>query len=76
MYCSKLTEAEVREIRRRYDAGGVKQTELAKEYEVSKHTISLIVKRHTWKHVTDSEHGIEEVRLHLCAAAAALTASR
>jgi hypothetical protein len=46
-----LTEQQVREIRSRYDAGGVKQITLAREYGVSKDTMSSLVRRKLWKHV-------------------------
>lgn len=48
---AKLTDEEVREIRRRYDAGGVFQHQLAKEFGVSQRTICLIVRREGWTHV-------------------------
>jgi hypothetical protein len=42
---SILTEELVREIRKKWNAGGVYQSELAKEYRVSPATISLVVNR-------------------------------
>lgn len=48
---AKLTESQVREIRRRYAAGGVSQRQLGAEYGVSQMPISYIVRRVTWKHV-------------------------
>jgi hypothetical protein len=48
---AKLTPAQVREIRRRYDAGEARQVPLAKEYGVSQRVISLIVRRETYKDV-------------------------
>lgn len=58
---SKLTEAQVIEIRRRYDAapktprgrvlGPDSQPKLAKEFNVSTMTIGLITQRKTWLHV-------------------------
>jgi hypothetical protein len=41
----KLTDAEVTEIRSRYEAGGIRQKELAVEYGVKQSTISLLVSR-------------------------------
>lgn len=46
-----LTEDQVREIRDRYEAGGVKQAELADEFGVSRSNISLIVIRKNWRGV-------------------------
>ncbi len=43
-HASRLTDHEVREIRRRYALGGVRQTDLAKEFGVSQRTISLITR--------------------------------
>jgi hypothetical protein len=50
---AKLTDDAVREIRRRYAAGDVSQTALAKEYGVSQTVIFHLLKRNTWKHVED-----------------------
>jgi hypothetical protein len=50
--CAKLTEAKVREIRRRYAAGGVTQAALAAEYGVGYGGIQGVISRKTWKHVT------------------------
>jgi hypothetical protein len=47
----KLTELQVVEIRRRYAAGGVYQTELAREFGVDPHSISCIVRFKNWKHL-------------------------
>lgn len=46
---AKLTWADVLEIRRRYDAGGVKQGELADEYGVCPQQISAIIRRMRWR---------------------------
>lgn len=46
-----LAEDQVREVRRRYAAGGVTQAELGREYGVSNVTISAIVRRRLWRHV-------------------------
>lgn len=48
---SKLTNSEVREIRRRYAAGGILQKELGAEYGVAANTICYVVQRKTWKHI-------------------------
>lgn len=50
-WSTQLTEDQVREIRRRYAAGGIKQKELAAEYAVSKNVVSCIVLRKTFKHI-------------------------
>ena len=49
---SKLTADQVREIRARYAAGGVRQRDLAKEYRVSQSTISAIIAGRQWKYLT------------------------
>lgn len=46
-----LTEADVREIRRRFAAGGVLKQTLASEYRVSHGVIGKIIRRASWKHV-------------------------
>jgi hypothetical protein len=46
---SKLTEAQVLEIRSKYP--GKLQRELAAEYGISRSKISLIVNRKNWKHI-------------------------
>lgn len=43
-----LTWERVREIRKRYAAGGIGYARLAREYGVSPSTIVLVVKRETW----------------------------
>lgn len=48
---SKLTEAQVIEIRRRYAGGGVRQVDLADEFGCNQHNISLIIRREKWSHV-------------------------
>lgn len=45
---AKLTPAQVLEIRSVYDAGGVRQVDLAKQYGVSQRVISLVVRRETY----------------------------
>lgn len=51
---AKLTEAQVREIRSLYAAGGVTQRELADLYGVSQTLISYITLEKHWKHTCES----------------------
>jgi hypothetical protein len=44
----KLSVEKVREIRRRWEAGGVTQASLAAKYRVDVSTISLVVRHRTW----------------------------
>jgi len=48
---SKLTDQIVKDIRKRYAAGGVIQAILAEEYGVSVNLVSLVVQRKIWAHV-------------------------
>jgi hypothetical protein len=48
---AKVTADQVREIRRRYAAGGVSQTALGREFGLSQHSIWQIVRNVTWKEV-------------------------
>lgn len=48
---SKLTEAQVREIRRRYAQEGTTQEELAAEYGIDRANVGYIVRRDTWRHI-------------------------
>lgn len=50
---AKLSEAQVREIRRRYAAGDTTHRQLAKEFGVEKSTVGRIVLGIIWRHVTD-----------------------
>lgn len=50
--CAKLTAVKVREIRRRYAAGGISHHALAGEYGVSYSAVYGAVTRRTWKHIT------------------------
>jgi hypothetical protein len=52
---AKLTEDEVRIIRRRYASGGESYQRLAIEYDVGKGTIACIIHRRTWSHIPDEE---------------------
>lgn len=45
---AKLTPDQVRDIRRVYDAGGVRQVDLAVKYGVSQRVISLVTRRETY----------------------------
>ena len=49
---SKLTEGNVRDIRKLY-AAGVKQKEIASKFGIHRTNVSLIVLRKGWKHVSD-----------------------
>lgn len=49
---SRLTEAQVRQIRERYAFRKVTYAILAAEYGVSEDTIARVIKRETWAHVT------------------------
>lgn len=51
VYSSRLTEADVLDIRRRYDAGEANLASLAKQYGMSKQGIWLVAKRRNWKHL-------------------------
>ncbi|NDJ91830.1 hypothetical protein [Mycolicibacter kumamotonensis] len=50
---AKLTEDDVREIRAHYAAGRWGIKDLADIYAVSTATMSAVVHRRTWRHVTD-----------------------
>jgi hypothetical protein len=52
-YATRLTDSDVRQIRRRYAAGQISQRALAAEYQVSQRTIGAIALRQTWTHVVD-----------------------
>jgi hypothetical protein len=52
---SKLTEEEVKEIRRLHLENGVRNMDLAIVYSVDRSTISDIVRGKTWKHLLDKE---------------------
>lgn len=51
---SKLNEAAVVEIRRRYVPGVVTQRELADEYGVSRRAVGMAISGAKWKHVTEA----------------------
>ena len=50
-WLAKLTENQVAEMRRRFDAGGVTQQQLATDYHISFQSVHLIVRHKTWRHV-------------------------
>jgi hypothetical protein len=50
-YNAKLTDDQVRAIRRRYIPGVVSQTQLAAEYGVARSLIGLIVSGQIWQHL-------------------------
>ncbi len=49
--CGKRTEADVREIRRRYAAGDITQKQLADEFNVYQSSIGRAIDGSTWKHI-------------------------
>lgn len=50
-WISKLTEANVTEIRMRYSTESITHARLAKEYGVDAETIGGVIRRRRWKHV-------------------------
>ncbi len=48
---SDLTEQNVRDMRKRYDRGGITQLQLAQEYGISVSMVNHIVHWKAWKHV-------------------------
>lgn len=48
---AKLTDEQVRELRRRWEAGGVQQKQLAAEYGVSRGVVSEILSGKLWRHL-------------------------
>jgi hypothetical protein len=54
---AKLTPEQVRDIRRLYDAGGVRQVDLAARYGVSQRVISLIIRRESYKDILEHYDG-------------------
>lgn len=48
---AKLTEDQVREIRKRIESGAISMRALSFEYGISDTTVRLIIKRKLWKHV-------------------------
>lgn len=62
---AKLTDAQVREIRRRH-AAGVSQWELAKEFQTMQTNIEHIVNGKTWKVVRGNKRGVMRYRCEIC----------
>lgn len=50
---AKMTEAKVREMRQWYAEGNVSMFKLAEFYGIDGSTARYIIRRLTWKHVTD-----------------------
>lgn len=50
-YAAKLTADQVREIRRRYSAGGIFMYALAEEYRINQSVVSKIVNNKAWKSI-------------------------
>ena len=48
---AKVTEAQVREIRRRYAAGGISMKRLGREFDLSAQQVCDIVHRKRWRHL-------------------------
>jgi hypothetical protein len=48
---AKLTEKDVRAIRRLWERGGMSVAEIKQRYDVTADTIKMIIRRDTWKHV-------------------------
>ncbi len=59
---SKLTEKDILQIRRRYKKGGISQTQLAEEYNVSQKNIGLIVIGEAWAHIHEGILSLEEAK--------------
>ncbi len=49
---SKLSESDIRDIRRICDGGGMRHREIGEKFRVSRSLIGLIARRKIWKHVT------------------------
>lgn len=47
----KLTEEDVRNMRNEYEQGGITQDQLAKKYDISRGSVSAIIKRKRWTHI-------------------------
>lgn len=52
-HSAKMTTAKVRQARKSYATGKWTQTALARKYGISTQSMSQILRRDTWKHVTD-----------------------
>ncbi len=60
---AELTPEQVLEIRTKYAGGNVLQRELAIRYRISRHTISNIVTRRTWKHLPMASPALVDSRV-------------
>lgn len=56
-HAAKLTEAQVRTIRRQYATGRISHLELAVQYGLATSSIGAILQRRTWRHVEDDADG-------------------
>ncbi len=50
-HAAKLTDTAVREIRRRFAAGGVTKSQLAREFHVGMSVVCRVINRTKWKHI-------------------------
>lgn len=50
---SKLSDDQAREIRRRYAVGGIRQSDLATEYGVSRQVVGTIITSKQWRHIDE-----------------------
>jgi hypothetical protein len=48
---SKLTNAQVIEIRQRYATGNISQAQLAREYGITSATMGSLIRQETWRHL-------------------------
>lgn len=48
---AKLTSPLVKELRTRYGAGGISQSQLAREYRISQSTMTRALRGNTWAHI-------------------------
>lgn len=51
LWCAKLNDVQVTEIRKKHAEGKASYKELAVEYGVSRSAISQVLSRHTWRHI-------------------------
>lgn len=51
-HCAKLTAGQVLAIRTRYAAGGISHQALADAYGVARESVSELIRRETWKHLS------------------------
>jgi hypothetical protein len=49
---AKVTAEQVRDLRARFAAGGITQTQLAREAGISRYALSLLLSGRTWAHVS------------------------